>query len=272
LANGNHRIQKANDMPLSSCKPLLVFSLLMAVTLGGTACTGASVPVAHEPHAPPLPATAAFGSTILRAGKSVTFMDGLTIELKDINDSRCQPKVQCIWAGELAVNLVAHGGDLGSQAQSFSLGALTAKHRVVASYDFVLADASPTTATVIVTKPGVASNAAGIKSGIHGVVTMGPSCPVERMPPDPNCADRPLAATFSIDTPAGTHVAEVSSGADGRADVRGLREQIHRTFVEAGQRYPLTAAGRVEVRRTQFVVCGPAFFRRIPPLTDCLDP
>ncbi|HMB42343.1 MAG TPA: hypothetical protein VKM00_00535 [Luteimonas sp.] len=202
-------------MPLSSCKPVLVFSLFTALILGGTACTGASVPVAREPHAPPLPATAPFGSTILRVGKSVTFTDGLTIELKDINDSRCPAKVQCIWAGELTANLVAHGGDLGGQAQSFSLGALTAKNRVVASYDFVLADASPTTATVIVTKPGVASNAAGIKSGIHGVVTVGPSCPVERTPPDPNCADRPQAATFSIDTPAGAHVAEVSSGADG---------------------------------------------------------
>jgi hypothetical protein len=214
LAHGKHRIQKAKDMPLSSCKSLIVFSLL-ALTLGGTACTGAAVPVAHEPHAPPLPAEAAFGNTILRVGKSVTFSDGLVVELKEINDSRCQPKVQCIWAGELTANLVAHGGDLGSQAQSFSLGALTAKHRAVASYDFVLADASPTTATVIVTKPGVAGNAAGIKSGIHGVVTMGPSCPVERMPPDPNCADRPQAATFSIDTPTGAHVAEVSSGADG---------------------------------------------------------
>jgi len=202
-------------MPLFSSKFLCIFSMLIALTLGGTACTGAAVPVAREPHAPRSPAMAAFGSTLLRIAKPVTFTDGLTIELKDINDSRCPAKVQCIWAGELTANLVAHGGDLGAVPQSFSLGALTAKNRVVASYDFVLADTSPTTATVIVTKPGVAGNAAGIKSGIHGVVTTGPSCPVERIPPDPNCADRPQAATFSIDTLTGTHVAEVSSGADG---------------------------------------------------------
>lgn len=29
------------------------------------------------------------------------------------------------------------------------------------------------------------------KSGIKGVALLGPICPVERIPPDPNCADRP---------------------------------------------------------------------------------
>ena len=52
-------------------------------------------------------------------------------------------------------------------------------------------------------------------SGAHGVVTMGPTCPVERMPPDPKCADRPQVATFSITTSAGAHSATVTSATDG---------------------------------------------------------
>jgi hypothetical protein len=123
--------------------------------------------------------------------------------------------VQCVWAGELTANLAAHGGDLGDRETTFPLGALTAKNRVVGSYDFALSDASNTTATVIVSRPGAPMIAPGIKSGVRGTVTIGPSCPVERMPPDPNCADRPQAATFSIDAAAGAHVADVSSDAQG---------------------------------------------------------
>lgn len=32
-------------------------------------------------------------------------------------------------------------------------------------------------------------------SGIEGIVTLGPTCPVEKVPPDPNCTDRSYATT-----------------------------------------------------------------------------
>ena len=102
----------------------------------------------------------------------------------------------------------------GNGETPVALGTVTAKHRVVGSYDFVLSDASPSTATVIVTKLGATATAA--TSGVEGKVTIGPSCPVARTPPDPSCADRPAAATFSIDTTTGVHVADASSGVDGR--------------------------------------------------------
>lgn len=35
-------------------------------------------------------------------------------------------------------------------------------------------------------------------SGIRGTVMAGPTCPVERDPPDPNCADKPVATNISI--------------------------------------------------------------------------
>ncbi|MES2135061.1 MAG: hypothetical protein V4449_02385 [Patescibacteria group bacterium] len=35
-------------------------------------------------------------------------------------------------------------------------------------------------------------------SGIRGIVLAGPVCPVERNPPDPNCADRPIETNVSV--------------------------------------------------------------------------
>ena len=40
-------------------------------------------------------------------------------------------------------------------------------------------------------------------SGITGKVSMGPTCPVERIPPDPNCADKPYANAQVIVTGGG---------------------------------------------------------------------
>ncbi|MDO8548499.1 MAG: hypothetical protein Q7R71_02400, partial [bacterium] len=35
-------------------------------------------------------------------------------------------------------------------------------------------------------------------SGIRGTVMAGPTCPVERNPPDPQCADKPLQTTITV--------------------------------------------------------------------------
>ncbi|MGZ6340768.1 MAG: hypothetical protein ACXWMX_02855 [Candidatus Limnocylindrales bacterium] len=62
--------------------------------------------------------------------------------------------------------------------------------------------------------PGASS---GPTFAIGGVVTRGPICPVERVPPDPACAPRPVAnAVLSITDAAGGEVARATSGADGR--------------------------------------------------------
>ena len=60
------------------------------------------------------------------------------------------------------------------------------------------------------------SAAAGRGSGIGGVATAGPVCPVERVPPDPDCAPRPVAgATIVIRDASGAEVARVTTAADG---------------------------------------------------------
>jgi hypothetical protein len=49
------------------------------------------------------------------------------------------------------------------------------------------------------------------------ILVAGPVCPVETVPPDPDCAPRPVAgATFVVRDAAGAEVARVASDADGR--------------------------------------------------------
>jgi hypothetical protein len=53
-------------------------------------------------------------------------------------------------------------------------------------------------------------------TGVRGTVTAGPTCPVERDPPDPSCAARPVAGAVLVFTGAdGTEVARATSAADG---------------------------------------------------------
>lgn len=51
---------------------------------------------------------------------------------------------------------------------------------------------------------------------VTGTVTAGPTCPVVSDPPDPSCADRPVAgAVLIVKDLAGHEVARVRSAADG---------------------------------------------------------
>ena len=53
-------------------------------------------------------------------------------------------------------------------------------------------------------------------TGVRGTVSAGPTCPVEREPPDPACAPRPVAgAVLVVTDAAGMEVARVSSAEDG---------------------------------------------------------
>jgi len=57
-------------------------------------------------------------------------------------------------------------------------------------------------------------------TGVRGTVSAGPTCPVERVPPDPACAERPVAGAVLVFTgAAGTEVTRVTSAADGSFSV-----------------------------------------------------
>jgi hypothetical protein len=72
---------------------------------------------------------------------------------------------------------------------------------------------------VLLAACGVASGAVRT-SGIAGRVVAGPTCPVERLPPDPACAPRPLAAALRIMLRGGHWSTTVRSGSDGKFRVR----------------------------------------------------
>lgn len=54
------------------------------------------------------------------------------------------------------------------------------------------------------------------RAHVTGHATAGPTCPVETVPPDPNCAARPVpGAVMVVTTPAGAEVARTTTAADG---------------------------------------------------------
>lgn len=56
---------------------------------------------------------------------------------------------------------------------------------------------------------------------VRGIVTAGPTCPVERDPPDPDCEDRPVAGAILVITDeAGREIGTVESDAEGRFSIR----------------------------------------------------
>jgi hypothetical protein len=67
-----------------------------------------------------------------------------------------------------------------------------------------------------VTPTGESGDALPHAGAVTGNVTAGPVCPVERVPPDPSCAPRPVAgALLIVQTTAGREVARTTSAADG---------------------------------------------------------
>ncbi len=79
--------------------------------------------------------------------------------------------------------------------------------------------ASTPRSTAIVT-PAIPTVSPKTTSGISGTVMLGPSCPVMRNPPDPQCADKPYKAALVVTTPDGSRVvAEFSSDAAGKFKV-----------------------------------------------------
>jgi len=71
-----------------------------------------------------------------------------------------------------------------------------------------------------VTLASEAGDALHASSGVHGVATAGPTCPVVTEPPDPACADRPVAgAVLVVTNLTGKEITRVVTDADGRFSV-----------------------------------------------------
>ena len=85
-----------------------------------------------------------------------------------------------------------------------------------------------------------AAPAGGAGSGLRIRVVSSPTCPVERVPPDPMCAPRPFAASVRVHRASDNRtVARLHTGADGRSSVN-LRAGRYSLVVrpESGSRLP----------------------------------
>ena len=97
-----------------------------------------------------------------------------------------------------------------------------------------------------------------VTSGVRGIVLAGPVCPVERIPPDPNCADRPIVAHLTLSHGGGGGGGQASSGADGMFEIRA-----------APGRYTLSATTREAMRcDSQAVVVSAGAFTDVQVSCD----
>jgi len=123
----------------------------------------------------------------MSVNEEVIFANGLSLTLKEIDDSRCRSGVQCIWQGELsALFKVKTGGSL----TEIRLG--TVNNKKVSSDGYTFSLESATEKSLVVT---VSINSMSKTSGVSGYIHLGPICPVEKYPLDPNCADKPYVNT-----------------------------------------------------------------------------
>lgn len=167
----------------------------------------------------PAPKTAKFDAPItLGMGEDVMLPDGLLIAIKEINDSRCKPGVQCIWAGEISVLITrANNGEEGSVLEEFRLGTVNNKSLTRGVHTFTLQSATPTSVTLVVTS--IAPTGAANKAFIAGYVHVGPTCPVEKNPPDPACADKALTGAQVLVKNGDKIVAQTTTDASGNFKV-----------------------------------------------------
>jgi len=127
----------------------------------------------------------------LRINETVEFRDGLKVTPIEINDSRCAPDVQCIWAGELSALFRVMRGDSMVTPTEVRLGTTNNQSTNLGEYTFTLTDASPSDVTFTITKnTSVGVNNMGF---IKGNVIISPICPVERV--DEPCEVKPEVYT-----------------------------------------------------------------------------
>jgi hypothetical protein len=93
-----------------------------------------------------------------------------------------------------------------------------------------------------------------VNSGVSGIVTMGPTCAVERIGQDPNeCAPRPFSVKINILKKGSTAVLKtIQSGSDGKFHTElGAGEYILRPE-QGGRVYPRCEEASVEIKAAQY--------------------
>ena len=102
------------------------------------------------------------------------------------------------------------------------------------------------------------SNGKPPSSGIEGLVTIGPVCPVERV--DTPCPDKPYQAMIVVKNDQGNEVARVQSGQDGRFRV-ALEPGAYTLAPQSSNEgsFPFASEQQVEVQAGAFTTVSIEF-------------
>lgn len=156
--------------------------------------TGPNCEFAECPSTGSISLEAHIGQTVSGLGVNIT-------PLAVLQDSRCPIDVQCIQAGTVKMQARLVSG-LGTGTQEFTIG----QPILTEAETITLADVSPQPTAGVKIKDSDyifrfeiakrAGNAVPPVSGVRGTISLGPTCPVMRDPPDPQCADKPYATSI----------------------------------------------------------------------------
>ncbi len=131
------------QQPESSTSPYKIATS----TLGTTSTIATPTPQDSE-----LPQDATFNTPlVVPNGGQIRFSDGLIMTITGMSDSRCPEGAQCIWAGEIGVEITIVGGAI-TTGQALRLGSLIETTKKIGPYTLALITATPYTLTVSVSK------------------------------------------------------------------------------------------------------------------------
>ncbi len=189
--------------------------------------------------------TASLNQKILNGGVYIT-------PLQVTSDSRCAPGVQCIWAGEILIKVklekgavskdvdIKEGGSVTFEGSTITLTSVIPENKTnpptpQKDYQFVFK-------VVSAASPGT----------ISGTVTLSPTCPVERIPPDPSCAPKPYATAIDIMASGSTKILKtIQSDASGAFKVN-LTPGSYVLQAHGGNTLPRCLAVSVVVKSNQY--------------------
>ena len=168
-----------------------------------------------------------------------------------VSDSRCPADVVCVWAGEalLAFELTAENS---VTTRSISFGTGSAASGVLGPYRLTLVQLEPEPRSTPPIPPGSYEATIVLDrlpplpsgSGIEGVVTLGPLCPVMRA--GVACPDRVYAATLVLLDTNDVEVDRLTSGADGYYRMAATPGQ-YKLVPQSPPGLPLPFAGAITV-------------------------
>lgn len=92
---------------------------------------------------------------IFSIGEIKQFPDGLKVTFTSMNDSRCQPEVECMWASALTPTLTLTGGSFGKSDVVAALGSDRSPTLIQGAYTVSLTEAALSTISLTVKKINV---------------------------------------------------------------------------------------------------------------------